>query len=299
MRISTSTCMYFNRPDGNKATIQESIRLCAEAGYDVMDMNFHDCVMFPTHFQGDNWIPWVQSIKQVAIQYGIEFSQGHSHFYNYCDSRILNREFLDEMIRRSIIGAGILEIPWLVFHAATDWESTRTMHSSKVKAIEYFKPIIEFAAKHNVGIALENLWEMNIAPKRRYTSFAEELMDLVESLPYENVGVCWDFEHSAIMQQNPLQAMEMVGNRLKATHISDFVDKKHDHILPFHGVTDWGPIVDALASIQYEGDLTYEMHRYTMRLPDCLVPSALRYSREVGTYLVQEIIKKKDMQDEL
>ena len=46
MRLSTSTNIYFNRPDGSKAEITESISRCAQAGYRVMDMNFHDCCTF-------------------------------------------------------------------------------------------------------------------------------------------------------------------------------------------------------------------------------------------------------------
>ena len=47
MRLSTSTCMYFNRPDGTKARIEDCIKMCSEeAGYRVMDMNFLDCTNF-------------------------------------------------------------------------------------------------------------------------------------------------------------------------------------------------------------------------------------------------------------
>ena len=51
MRLSTSTCMYFNRPDGTKARIEDCIKMCSEAGYRVMDMNFLDCTNFDTPFR--------------------------------------------------------------------------------------------------------------------------------------------------------------------------------------------------------------------------------------------------------
>ena len=75
------------------------------------------------------------------------------------------------MVRRSIVGAEILGIKWLAIHAATDFNSATMLKSSKQKAIEYFKPHLELAAKHNVGYAMENLWELNISPTRRSVSY--------------------------------------------------------------------------------------------------------------------------------
>lgn len=288
MRLSTSTCIYFNRPDGTKAQITDSVDLCSQAGYRVMDMNFHDCCMFDTPMKTDRWEEWIYGIKEKAKECGIEFSQGHSHFYNFCDPSVPNREELDEYIRRGIIGASVLEIPWLVIHAGTDFQSSTPVKSSREKTIEYLKPRIELAAKHNVGIAIENLWELNISPKRRYTSTAEELVELVDILSkdFDNVGICWDVEHSSIMKQDLYSQLQLVGNRLKATHISDYLSVQEDHILPFSGNTDWAEVMRALKSVAYKGDFTYEIHRYTMRVPDELVLSALKHSVKVGNYLI-------------
>lgn len=288
MRLSTSTCIYFNRPDGTKAAIADSIARCAEAGYKVMDMNFHDCCVFDTPFKSENWEAWVREIQKKAEKVGITFSQGHSHFYNFCDPAVPGRETLDEYIRRGIVAASILGIPWLVIHAATDFDSATPLRSSKEKTMEYLKPRLELAARYNVGIAIENLWELNIAPKRRYTTTAEELVDLVDALStdFDNVGACWDVEHSGIMQQDIKASLELVGSRLKATHISDFIDAREDHLLPFSGQINWQEVMEAFHDVNYQGDFTYEIHRYTMRLPDTLVQSALEHSVKVGNYLL-------------
>jgi len=286
MRLATSTCIYFNRPDGNKASILECVSACAAAGYRVMDMNFHDCSVFKTPFWESDWEKWVHRIGETAASCGIEFSQAHSHFYNYCDPAVADRDILDEKIRRGIIGAGILGVKWLVIHAATDWSSATPVKSSKAKALEYFKPIVELAAGQGVGIAIENLWELNVSPQRRYTTTTEELVDLVDSLHDDKVGICWDFEHADIMQQNQKAALQLGGPRLKATHVSDHISKTHDHVLPFSGKTNWNDMMDALSDLEYQGDLCFEIHRYTMNTPDELIPSALKHSVEVGNYLV-------------
>ena len=47
-------------------------------------------------------------------------------------------------------------------------------------------------------------------------------------------------------------------------------------------------ILDTIDSaFHYEGDLAFEIHRYTEHTPDELVPGAIRYSIEVGNYLLK------------
>ena len=288
VRLSTSTNIYFNRPDHTTAPIEQSIRLCGEAGYRVMDMNFYDCTTFKLPFITEQWEKWIYGILETAQDSQIQFSQGHANFYNFCDPDAENKEFLDRMVLRSIDCASILGIPWLVIHAGTDFASPTLVRSSKEKNIEYFKPVLEYAKKRHVGIAIENLWDLNIAPLRRYTTTAEELVDLVDSLrmDFNNVGICWDVEHADIMKQAQEPALRMIGSRLKATHISDNVGIDYDHVLPYSGYTGWEAFMKILKEIKYSGDLTYEIHRYTSQLPDPLVPAALRYSVEVGNYLL-------------
>lgn len=288
MRLSTSTNIYFNRPGNKKADIEDSVRLCAAAGYRVMDMNFYDCTTFRLPFTTDRYEPWIYGIKDLAAQCQVEFSQAHANFYNFCDKDAKDKEFLDAMVFRSIECAGILGVKWIVIHAGTDFDSPRPARDSREKNVEYLKPVLEHAAKHHVGLAIENLWDYNIAPRRRYTSNAEELVDLVDTLAedYGNVGICWDFEHANIMKQAQTPALRMIGDRLKATHVSDNIGIENDHILPFYGYTDWEEIMRVLKDIGYQGDFTYEIHRYTTQLPEALILPALKYSIEVGNYLL-------------
>lgn len=288
MRLSTSTNIYFNRPGGKKAAIEDSIRLCAQSGYRVMDMNFHDCTTFRLPFVTDGWETWLEGILDAAQEHQIEFSQAHASFYNFCDQNFPEKDFLDKMILRSIDCSAALGVKWLVIHAGTDFGSPTPVKDSREKNLEYFKPVVAYATERKVGIAIENLWDFNIAPLRRYTTTAEELVELVDLLRAESdhVGICWDFEHADIMKQAQEPALKMIGSRLKATHVSDHTGPQNDHILPFHGGTNWEAIMKTLKELDYQGDFTYEIHRYIDKLPEALVLPALSYSVEVGNYLL-------------
>lgn len=78
-------------------------------------------------------------------------------------------------------------------------------------------------------------------------------------------------------------------NLLKATHVSDTASKTYEplvHIMPLFGFTGWPAMMLVLREIDYQGDFSYEAHNYAKRLPDELLPSALRFSYEIGQYLM-------------
>lgn len=286
MRLSTSTNIYFNRPSGAKASIVDSVRRCADAGYRVMDMNFHDCTTFRKPFVDERYRQWLEEICLCAEAHEVVFSQAHAPFYNFCDPTYHDREYMDQMIRRSVICAGILGIPWLVIHAGTAFDTSDWRKASLKRNVQYFLPLVEFAQKYHVGIAIENLWDLNIAPVQRYTAQPEEVLELVEQLNSPGVGICCDVDHVEIMGRDPAAVIRLFGSRLKATHISDVINQESDHLLPFSGKIQWPPIMEALKDIQYSGDFTYEIHRYVMGTPEALIPEALAYSVSVGKYLL-------------
>lgn len=286
MRLSTSSNIYFNRADGTKGKLEDCVKYCGEAGYRRMDISFLDYCNFRFPIVTDQYRRWIDEIMCIADSYGITFGQAHAPFYNFCDGTVQDKDEKDMLIRRSIECAGRMGIPWIAIHAGTDYSSGEMRKASKEKNRDYFLPLLEYAASWNVGIAFENLWDWNIAPRKRYTAMVEDLIDLVDSFDCEYAGICYDVEHAGISGLDPAKEILLIGDRLKSTHISDYFDIKADHLLPFTGVMEWRPFMKALASIRYEGDFAFEIHRYTEHTPDELVPSAIRYSLEVGNYLL-------------
>ena len=265
------------------------MKICAEAGYRVLDLNFYDATSFHLKFMSEDWLTWAHYIKELADDLSIEFSQAHSSFYNFCNRNVPDIEYWETSVRRSIICAQIIGIPWIVIHAGTAFDADNYRTESLKRNVEYFKPLIEFAAKHNVGLAIENLWDVNIRPKRRYTASAEELMELFDALSGVAggyLGTCWDFEHADIMGQDQKKSLHMLGKSLKCTHVSDQTGVNNDHILPFYGGIDWKECMDALRDIGYQGDFTFEIHNFGMKTPEPLILEALKYSIKVGEYIL-------------
>lgn len=289
MRLGTSTTMGFNRPHGRKEEIPHVIQVLANAGYRVLDMNFHDCANFPTPLLTDAWEFWVDDIAEAAAKYGVEFSQSHLHFYEFTMASEDEALAKEEIIRRCMKGSAMLGVTWAVTHGATVFHSACMRKDSLEANVKYFTEKLEMAKRWNLNLAIENLWDLNIAPKKRYTASAEELVELVDALGSEGVGICWDFEHASIMEQDQTAALRHIGSRLKATHVSDHYGIQADHQIPYFGSTDWEAFLPVLKEIGYQGDFVYETHRYTQNMPDALMDGALKFSIEVGNYLLQMI----------
>ena len=73
-------------------------------------------------------------------------------------------------------------IPWLVVHPSTAFSDDAVYSASRTGNIEYFKRLCAFAQKHGVGIAVENMWDLHIAPRRYYADHAEEWIFLLNEI---------------------------------------------------------------------------------------------------------------------
>ena len=291
MKLSTTTLFYGPRPDGSVAPIMDSIRRIHKAGFRDVDLNFAWTRRRQTELYFDDWKDWIKQCRELLEELDMTVSQSHAPFYNVIDPSYPYREEEEEMVRRSILAAAELGAGIIVIHGGSV-PYRADYKKNKSENMEYFKPHLELAAKHGVTIAIENLFDENDLQKRvrvpRYLADPEDLIDLVDSLhvSYDNVGIVWDFGHANLMNWNQPECLEMIGNRLIATHVQDNYGVVDDHLLPYLGNVEWEPIMKTLKKIGYEGAFAYETHKMTDRLPDPMVDAMLRYSFELGNYLL-------------
>jgi L-ribulose-5-phosphate 3-epimerase len=287
MRLSTSTCINERVLWGKDIfyTCEQSIKACAKAGYRVLDMNFASYSRGSLPLTQPDWEDWIKAQKELSDLYGIEYSQAHAHFYEWENVFGGNEAWHEELIRRSIIGAGIMDAKWLVIHPVSFADETWYSHQkSLTQNVVVFQKYAELAAANNVKIAIENMIESKTA--RRYASSTEELLELLEVLHDPIFGICWDFGHAHISGINQCAALRAIGAHLKALHVADNRGEKDDHLAPYFGTINWEAIMKTLQEIGYKGDFTFEIHNFTNGLPDGLHEPALRFTYELGMYLL-------------
>lgn len=265
------------------------MRLCASVGFCHMDINLHAASLPNGPLARDDWEEWVEGIAKLKKELGTHFFQGHSHFYTWPAKTAEEFSWHEKMMRRSIAAVGRLGVAWLVLHPFSledqAWYSHKKSLAYNVQSMRRYE---ETASSYpGLGLAIENMVENR--DKRRFGSSAEDLIELYEALGSKRFGLCWDFGHAERSNIDHAASLRQMGKLLKATHIEDTNELYFgcDHLLPYVGIVDWDSVMPVFAEIGYEGDITFEIHNFTRRMPPELREAALRFSFAVGEHLLK------------
>lgn len=288
--VTTSLALMFDYDF--KYPVVEQIDRIHKAGFQYFDFNFADWSNDPNSpFAKDDWKDWIMSVKEYCERTGVKFVQAHGPLYNIFGEDSPRKQLCDKLCMRSLEAAGILEIPWVVFHAGTCGDEFDQAHIAELKRrnMEFFTPLVEACEKFNTGIALENMAQafgVQHNGKDHYCSKTDDLIDLVDSFHSDRVGICWDTGHANVNKSNQPYDLKKIGSRLKVLHIQDNDGVKDQHLPPFHGNIDWNKLMAALYEIDYQGPFTFEAQVEVRRMPNSCQDTAMKLLKEIGDYLV-------------
>jgi sugar phosphate isomerase/epimerase len=110
-----------------------------------------------------------------------------------------------------------------------------------------------FAKPLGVRILLENIPNELCTPER--------LVELIHTMHFDDVGVCFDVGHANLMTNVP-QAFEILKNAICSTHLHDNLKDKDTHLWPGEGAIDWSQAMELLRTapqtpallLEIEGD---------------------------------------------
>jgi len=291
MHLSVSTnVVFYQRGDhfGHFVPVEQCMVECLQAGFRVFDINCCDNADPGMPLSTDEWESWALKIANIARSLDVSFNQSHNPIYNFCHPEIVpNFDLAEEMTRRSILCSGILGVKWIVVHAGSSFVNGKYDKTSTIeKNLAYLDKIRCMAlASGCEGIAIENM-----AVSHDYSQICETtdgLIHLVDAFHSNSVGVCWDFGHAHLTSESQFESLQKVSSRLKATHIADNSGLNDDHTLPMLGTIPWEQLMPVLQGIAYQGDLTYEIHKYMWNAPAILRPIMLQLAHETGQYLIK------------
>lgn len=298
MNLGTSINMFaFGRGIKTPRPFVDQLRDTCRVGFRTLDIDFYEAAhrgMIKDDLNCDDWEEKIEAVGNEAAKLGAVFTQSHAPFNKkiFLWGKQPDEEYMakfDVLMRRAIIASGRLGVKWVTVHPLTD-----TVHAEydvdvdRATNLEFYKPYVELAKKHNVGIAIENMAKSDNAIRRVYCASPEELADLIDAFGDPSVGACWDFGHAKMMLADQPRQLRMLGNRLKSTHVQDNNGKSDAHLIPFVGGNiAWESIMPCLKEIGYGGDFMLEAHNYTKQLPQELWMSAGKLAYEFGTYCME------------
>lgn len=273
----------FQGLNGKYQTIEESMQLCADAGFRCFDFGIRSHIG-SSFVYGDDWEKRAFELAENTRNLGCSYIQSHAPyaygFYN-------DMEYYRELTERSFRVAAILGAKHIVIHGLLrpDPAAEPDFDEDLRQAYEFYAPFTELAGKLEIGVAVENLF--NFGKKHIFTADVEEQIALIEKLNSENVSACWDIGHAYVRYGDDcLAQMKKLGSRISCTHIHDNMQSKDLHLPVFMGDIDWQGFMETLRQIKYSGDINFEIR--SLRMPDELVKEFLRFLYSSGKHLISE-----------
>lgn len=193
------------------------------------------------HFDYGN----VQQVREIASWFGsrdgVEFHSMHAPMFGSgewgrSDLPPLNiagrdrKERVDAMdeIKRAIEVAEVIPFRFLVLHIGVSGERfDGHKFDGALSSVEHLRA---FAKPLGVRLLLENIPNELTAP--------EKLVELIQTLHYDDVGVCLDLGH-AHLDPGVEAAFGTLKPLIRLVHVHDNHSMKDEHLWPGEGTIDW------------------------------------------------------------
>ena len=145
-------------------------------------------------------------------------------------------------LRKTVAFCHQLNCPALILHiSGSPGVKTRAaLKQAKECAIDSLGMIVSFARERRVEILLENL--VPHAQHLRLGAEIEDLIDIVEALKGQGMGICIDTGHSVLNHRDPSDDIRKAGHWLRSLHINDNNGLEDLHMIPGRGVIRWAQV---------------------------------------------------------
>lgn len=248
--------------------IEQAAQVVRNAGFRLLDY---------TPDVSKDWRADLYDILACFEKNGLTVYQCHAPFNRY--HKYASAEKHRRLVDESLSAAVLLKAKYLVVHG-DEFDFDNHTYSPKAALeynYEYFAPIVERAEKHGVSIAFENVFEDHSNVPRN-CSKTEELITLIDRFHYSSVCCCWDFGHGAVAyKEKQDEAIRLMGNRIRCTHVHDNYLNADLHLIPFFGSVDWRTCMNALKKGGLAEVLSFELVYGCVPLPVALSTMQLLY----------------------
>lgn len=269
-----------------KFSEQDTIKMIKAAGFDCVDYSYY--WLTDERILGEEYLEYAEEVKCMLKESGLECNQAHAPFVvRYGEAFDLSNPHFVQTAR-SIEAAAVLGAESIVVHAVTTPKENRTTELTDYN-VRYYKSLEPYAKKCGIKIAVENLFAYDPETRRRDGILAtpKELNTILDKLDSPWFTACIDIGHASVTGIEPQDFIRGMNNqRLTVLHVQDTDYLADRHYLPFMGELNWEEIMSSLKEIGYKGELTFEVFNFLKKLPDTILPDALKYSASVGRKLI-------------
>ncbi len=267
---------------------KEAMKIIKEVGFDGVDYPLfahnpeeyahtpHACVL------GEDYRERAAQTKEWLDLHGLVCVQTHAPFVGLSYNSPMNvscPEYAD--IVRSIEYSSLIGAKQIVIHGIKGkftWDHTAFN-------IKYYKSFEPFAKQFGIQIAVENLGSVFYTPEL----FNAVLDGLDPEWFVGLVDVGHVNAHSPGVSPDAFIRKVRPG-RIKGLHLHDNDGGSDQHLMPYLGTIRWDYVMEALAEVGYDGDLTLEIgpSLYKVHDPDIL-PDMLRFAATAARRMKEQL----------
>jgi sugar phosphate isomerase/epimerase len=205
-----------------------------------------------------------QHVKEIAAWFkdsGVVFNSLHSPLYfdvdwgrggeppiNIVDRDKKNRVNSTDEIKRALETAEQMPFRFLVQHIGTSGEAYDG-HKFEA-ALSSLEHLHAFARPLGVKLLIENIPNEISTP--------EKLVEMIKTLHYDDLGVCFDFGH-AHMMTNVEQAWDVLSSHVRSSHVHDNNKDRDAHLFPGEGSIEWSDAMRLLSSAPHVPPMLLEV----------------------------------------
>ena len=236
----------------------KAIEAVAKAGFDAWDFSMFDMCGFDWNRQvakptghvlsGPDYLAFARELKRVGLDNGVTCNQSHAPFPTHCPEV---RSYYKRAIECTAEAGGKI----CVIHPDN--------YSGPAQNAELYQELLPFAKACGVKIATENMFnwdDQKDEPIFAACASCESFLEHLNAVNDPFLVACVDVGHAEMQPVGPGAAklIRALGSHVQALHLHDN-DRRHDsHQIPLTMDIDYGPIVQALKDIGYQGEFTLE-----------------------------------------
>ena len=277
--------------------LERAIGILAEAGFEAFDLSLFGMFNDGDEFVREGWRDRAYAIREFADKVGIPCNQAHAPFPSTKQDDAFN-EMAYQRIVQSMEVASIIGAKDICVHPCQHLYYVENVKELKEYNYRFYSSLTPYCEKFGIRVALENMFQGD--PRRSGTIIEstcarpEEFCEYLDALDPKWFTALLDIGHCGLAGQNAARCIRVLGHdRLGALHIHDNDYKKDQHTLPFTRSLDWAAIAQALADIDYKGDLTLEADCFLAGFPVEFKPEASRFMCRADGLLRDMIEKAK------
>ena len=234
-------------------------------------------------------------LKKYADEAGFEVIQSHTAFGGQM-RRYESEEDAIKRIEASIIATHYLGSKLAVVHPYInmDRKYDKNEELSIKQAIDLYKKLIPVLEEYDMYCCIENMWHCDSVFKHicpTILSRATEMAYVCDECG-DHFRVCLDVGHCEVTQDDPVEAVHILGKRIACLHAHATDGMSDLHTFPFCAQskpysiepmrTDWHEFMKALKEEGYDGALNFEI---AAPGPLPVKMAGYRYLSKIGRYL--------------